>query len=196
MPDPEGNEFCAFVRVGDALPAYRVHGIGIDCVDAEAGARWWGGVFGIEPTHDEADDWWTITGAGPDDVLTLDFAPVPEPRTAPNRVHWDVRGRVEDCLAAGATHLWDVRELSVMADPEGNEFCVFAARVRVRSAQAGARGVAVAGEVAAVVEEDDAVAEPAPALLAVVGDDVGGAAAGRGLVRTGGAVVAHRRAPS
>jgi predicted enzyme related to lactoylglutathione lyase len=125
LADPEGNEFCAFLRQGDALPAYRLHGIGIDSVDPQAQARWWGEVFGIAPTPEAGEDWWTITGAGPDDVLTLDFAPVPEPRTVPNRVHWDVQGRVADLLAAGATHLWDTEHWVVLADPEGNEFCVF-----------------------------------------------------------------------
>jgi hypothetical protein len=125
MADPEGNEHCAFVREPARLPDYRLHGVGIDCVDAEAQALWWGEVFGIAPTKEPEDYWWTITGAGPDDVLTLDFAPVPEPRTVPNRVHWDVRGEVAALLAAGATHLWDTEHWVVLADPEGNEFCVF-----------------------------------------------------------------------
>jgi hypothetical protein len=54
--------------------------------------------------------------------------PVPEAKAVKNRMHIDVVGRVEDLLAAGATlvmakgedRVWDV-----MADPEGNEFCVF-----------------------------------------------------------------------
>ena len=40
MLDPEGNEFCAFLR--DEPPAYRLHGIVIDSTDPEAQARWWG----------------------------------------------------------------------------------------------------------------------------------------------------------
>ncbi len=125
MADPEGNEFCAFLRSGDELPSYRLHGVCIDCVDAGPLAAWWGRVFGIAPTKNEGEDWWTITGAGPDDVLTLDFGTVPEPRTVPNRLHWDVQGRVADLLAHGATHLWDTEHWTVLADPEGNEFCVF-----------------------------------------------------------------------
>ncbi len=31
MADPEGGEFCAFLRDPAELPAYRLHGIGIDC---------------------------------------------------------------------------------------------------------------------------------------------------------------------
>jgi len=64
------------------------------------------------------------------------FAPVPEPKTVKNRIHWDVYGDVSELASAGATVLrapdgdsstgaaggisW-----TVMADPEGNEFCVF-----------------------------------------------------------------------
>ncbi len=81
-------------------------------------------------------------GKGP----AIGFLPVPEGKTAKNRMHidirvageppWDmaeraelIRGRVEELIAAGATR---VREESydgdlghvVMHDPEGNEFCV------------------------------------------------------------------------
>lgn len=125
MADPEGGEFCAFLRDPDALPAYRLHGIGVDCVDAEAQAAWWGRLFGVEPVHDESEDWHTLEHATPDPVLTIDFAPVPEPRVGPNRVHWDVTGDVDAILAAGATRLWDMPRWTVLADPEGNEFCVF-----------------------------------------------------------------------
>ncbi|KRF34661.1 VOC family protein [Nocardioides sp. Soil805] len=125
MADPEGNEFCAFVRGPEQLPAYRIHGIGIDCGDHELVARWWGGLFGAEPTYLAEHDCWTLTGVAVDERMTLDFAPVPEPRTEPNRVHWDVVGRVDDLLARGATRLWDQPHWTVLADPEGNEFCVF-----------------------------------------------------------------------
>ncbi len=46
VADPEGGEFCCFVR--DGGPVYRLHGISIDCVDPAAQAAWWGGVFGVE----------------------------------------------------------------------------------------------------------------------------------------------------
>jgi hypothetical protein len=107
------------------LPDYRLHGIGIDCRDAEAQARWWGELFGAEPTYAEQHDCWTLTGIAVDERMTLDFAPVPEKRTEPNRLHWDVVGLAEDLLARGATYLWDMPKWTVLADPEGNEFCVF-----------------------------------------------------------------------
>ena len=125
MADPEGNDFCAFVRRQDRVPAYRLHGIGIDCRDAEAQARWWGDLFGAEPDYAEEHDCWTLTGIAVDERMTLDFAPVPEPRTEPNRVHWDVQGDAAALITRGATHLWDQPRWTVLADPEGNEFCVF-----------------------------------------------------------------------
>ena len=69
--------------------------------------------------------WFTVLGATDDPVLTMDFVPVPEPKTVKNRLHWDVVGTVEEFLDRGATHLWDRPRWSVLADPEGNEFCVF-----------------------------------------------------------------------
>jgi hypothetical protein len=128
MADPEGGEFCAFLRAPDELPAYRLHGVVIDAADPRALAAWWGNVFGVAPVVDEDHDWHTLEHATPDPVLTLDFVPVPEPRVGPNRVHWDVTGDVDALLAAGATHLWDMPNWTVLADPEGNEFCVFPAK--------------------------------------------------------------------
>lgn len=132
MADPEGQEFCAFVREPVALSAYRLHGIGIDCVDAVALAAWWGDVLGATPVPYPEYGGATLEGVAVDDEMTLDFARVPEPRTAPNRLHWDLVGDADAILAAGATQLWqiggrDTAGWRVLADPEGNEFCVFAA---------------------------------------------------------------------
>ena len=54
---------------------------------------------------------------------------VPEPKSGKNRVHPDLRHEVERLLAFGATVLREpADEISwhVLADPTGNEFCVFA----------------------------------------------------------------------
>ena len=59
------------------------------------------------------------------------FNPVPEPKTAKNRVHWDVKmldADVELLQERGAILLRpkdDEIDWWVMADPEGNEFCAF-----------------------------------------------------------------------
>jgi catechol 2,3-dioxygenase-like lactoylglutathione lyase family enzyme len=123
LSDPEGGEFCAFLRAPDVLPSYRLHGIVIGCVDPEPVARWWGRVFGVDVVENE--DWWTLEGVTPDEVLTLDFVPVDEAPRRPQRVHWDVTGQVDELLAAGATSRWETAGWTVLADPEGNDFCVF-----------------------------------------------------------------------
>lgn len=64
------------------------------------------------------------------------FQPAPEEKTIKNRMHWDVStgGRDKDEIrrelqSRGATFLWTARQGThswhTMADPEGNEFCVF-----------------------------------------------------------------------
>ena len=65
------------------------------------------------------------TGAGP----LMWIVPVPEPKIGKNRMHFDVLGDTAALLAAGATMVRpqdDDIEWDVLADPEGNEFCVFA----------------------------------------------------------------------
>ncbi len=130
MADPEGGEFCAFVRTPDRLAPYRVFELAVDCVDAEASARWWAEVFGVE-AENKGEPWWWFTGAAgfPSPAVApfwaMVFGPVPEPKTVKNRLHWDVYGDVDDFLARGATLLWEMPHWTVLADPEGNEFCVF-----------------------------------------------------------------------
>jgi len=128
MADPEGGEFCAFVRPREELPAFRLHGVGVDCADPERVAAWWGERFGVTPKGYHDEPWWTLEHVTNDPVLTFDFAPVPEPKTVKNRVHWDVFGEVADFEAAGATVLAVQQRWTVMADIEGNEFCVFPPR--------------------------------------------------------------------
>ena len=75
--------------------------------------------------HEPGDDWWTLTGVAADERMTLDFNAVPEPRTRPNRVHWDVVGRSTTCWRAARPASGSSRRGPSLADPEGNEFCVF-----------------------------------------------------------------------
>ena len=55
----------------------------------------------------------------------LDVGTVPKPKTAKNRLHLDVVGEVAEIVAHGATVLAEHPRWTVMADPEGNEFCAF-----------------------------------------------------------------------
>ena len=125
MRDPQGNELCCFVR--EELPSYRAHGMGIDSLDSEAQARWWGEVLGARVVDNtgHGEGWWTLDHVTADDGFTWDFAPVPEPKTVKNRLHWDLYGDPAELLARGATLLAELPRWTVLADPEGNEFCLF-----------------------------------------------------------------------
>ncbi|WP_189668096.1 VOC family protein [Promicromonospora soli] len=62
----------------------------------------------------------------------LFFHRVPEPKTVKNRVHLDLRAadreaEVARLIGAGASEVGRHEDWVVMADPEGNEFCVFPA---------------------------------------------------------------------
>ena len=125
LRDPDGGELCVFVR--DEVPDYKLYEIGIDAVDPKPVARWWADVLGATYGEHEEEAWaWVedIPGA-PFECLT--FAAVPEPKTVKNRIHWDVQtDDVQLLVDAGATILDEQPRWTVMADPEGNEFCAFA----------------------------------------------------------------------
>lgn len=53
---------------------------------------------------------------------------MPEVKTVKNRVHLDGFGDVAELERHGAIALDVFPDWTVMADPEGNEFCVFAPR--------------------------------------------------------------------
>jgi Glyoxalase-like domain len=126
MADPEGGEYCAFLR--PELPADRLHGLVVDAADAAALARWWAGIYDAAVEHHPGGHS-TVHKVPGMPILTMDFVSVPEPKTAKNRVHWDVTvPGVQPLLDAGATLLalpTDQSQWHVLADPEGNEFCAF-----------------------------------------------------------------------
>lgn len=125
LADPEGGEFDAFLR--SEIPAEPVRALAVDCADPEAQARWWAGVYGAAVTSE--DDGFIVTDVPGMPIRSMDFFPVPEPKTAKNRVHWDVTvPSVAPLVEAGAVVLREPGgdiEWHVMADPEGNEFCAF-----------------------------------------------------------------------
>jgi Glyoxalase-like domain len=128
LADPEGGELCAFVRDRQSLPDYRVYEVVVDSADPPAIASWWAERYACEVCHDRDRGFSWIDGA-PGMPWPTVFQWVPEPKTVKNRVHWDVWGETQNLLSAGGSLLrgrddeigWDV-----LADPEGNEFCVFA----------------------------------------------------------------------
>ncbi|MFF7214767.1 VOC family protein [Streptomyces sp. NPDC008238] len=111
-----------------------VQNVAIDCADAYGLALFWSRVTG-RPLHpgDAPGDRETqvMLAEGP----VLYFNQVPEPKTVKNRVHLCLRPgtsreqEVERLLGLGATLVADHRDpdgtgWAVLADPEGNEFCV------------------------------------------------------------------------
>jgi Glyoxalase-like domain len=131
LGDPEGNEFCVFPEMGrgtDGAPA-RVFALCVDSAQPEALAAWWASILGgeIGPGPDGAPRW--LHGAAGLGDITMKFVRVTDERVAKNRWHWDVTtGDVEALVAAGATVLRprdDEISWTVLADPQGNEFCAF-----------------------------------------------------------------------
>ncbi|MGI8614354.1 MAG: VOC family protein [Nocardioidaceae bacterium] len=126
LADPEGGEFCLFLR--EQPPEQRLYEIGVDAADPATVATWWAETLGGRLVHEERGFSWVgdIPGAPFD---SLDFAPVPEPKSVKNRIHLDLlTDDVDRLLASGATLLRprdDEIQWSVLADPEGNEFCAF-----------------------------------------------------------------------
>lgn len=140
LADPEGNELCASLRGDHGLPAERYE-IVVDCVNPWAQAAWWAAVFDAEPAREDGKAWaWVADVPGlPYEYLV--FNPVPEPKTVKNRMHWDVWGAGDALAAHGARLLRapdDEIAWHLFADPEENEFCVFAPRNEVTEASSPA----------------------------------------------------------
>lgn len=125
MKDVEGGELCVFPTRPDR-PAELME-IGVDSDDPVRISTWWADVLGVERhDHEEGYSYLDVPGA-PFDALV--FAPVPEPKTVKNRIHFDVRTPdVQLLLDAGAVLLRapdDEISWTILADPDGNEFCAF-----------------------------------------------------------------------
>jgi catechol 2,3-dioxygenase-like lactoylglutathione lyase family enzyme len=130
MADPEGGEFCVFVREGDI--SRRLYELVLDTGDSPRAAHriaaWWADVLGARlAADDEGFSYVDQIPGAPYESLVPE--PVPEPKKAKNRIHLDVTTSDLDALvASGATVLRpqdDEIGWTVMADPDGNEFCAF-----------------------------------------------------------------------
>jgi hypothetical protein len=127
LRDPEGGELCVFGRA--EVPAYRLYEVVVDAREPERIATWWADAFGVTPQHREGESWWWLEDVPGMPFDALVFGWVPEPKTVKNRIHWDVT--VDDVgllVGDGATVLRapdDEIAWTVLADPEGNEFCAF-----------------------------------------------------------------------
>jgi catechol 2,3-dioxygenase-like lactoylglutathione lyase family enzyme len=121
----------------------------IDCGDVAAQARWWAEALDWRIVYDSPEEVILV----PPHALTkgdsipveergpgLVFVPVPEGKKLKNRLHLDLAPRAADDQAAEIARLEglgarrvDVGQptgasFAVLADPEGNEFCVLSSR--------------------------------------------------------------------
>ncbi len=105
----------------------------IDAADINALGQWWSSVLGwpAETTDDGDVLLRSPDGAGPDWL----FLTVPDDKAVKNRIHFDFtpddqQAEVDRLIGLGARHV-DIGQGDpswvVLADPEGNEFCVLAA---------------------------------------------------------------------
>jgi hypothetical protein len=111
----------------------------VDCLDPASLGRWWAELLGWRITFDEADEVVIEPPEGsPEDGVSPDilFARVPEKKQVKNRLHIDLRPDDQAAEIARAETLGarrvDVGQSDdvtwvVMADPEGNEFCILRA---------------------------------------------------------------------
>lgn len=126
----------------------RITEIVVDCHDPDAQAAFWAAVLGyqvvrseggqveIAPWESEPPDLAELVRRAPV-IPTLVFVRVPEAKTIKNRLHLDLRPvgcshaeEVERLIGLGARRA-DIGQGEVpwvvVADPEGNEFCVLGA---------------------------------------------------------------------
>ena len=129
----------------------RWYSVVVDCHNIAAQARWWARVLDWQIIYEANDEvvivprhvtqeWlrttpWDQVGPG------LVFVPVPEDKTVKKRLHMDLAPQLDDdqdamvesLIAVGAKRVdvgqdVDVATFVVLADPEGNEFCVLSPR--------------------------------------------------------------------
>jgi len=106
----------------------------VDAHDPGSLGRWWRDALGWVVVNEDPEEFEIRPSA--EQRPGLLFVPISEPKLNKNRLHLDFRpdnrdAEVERLLALGANHA-DVgqgeQSWVVLADPEGNEFCVLGSR--------------------------------------------------------------------
>ncbi len=117
----------------------RVQCLCVDTQDPDGLARFWAGVLGWRRTYEEPDEVVLEPPAGsPEDGVAPDllFLRVPEDKAGKNRLHLDLRPEDQEAevsrleaLGARRVSVGQGEDVTwvVLADPDGNEFCVLRA---------------------------------------------------------------------
>jgi predicted enzyme related to lactoylglutathione lyase len=137
LADPEGNEFCVL----DPRPTYRdtgpVAAVVADCADPSAVAGFWALVTGWARATSTASG---LSLRSPDGLGPyLELLPSADPKAGKNRIHLDVAPYQDEDHAAAILTLTEAGAIrldigqgdvpwTVLADPEGSEFCVLSPR--------------------------------------------------------------------
>ena len=112
----------------------QLHAVSFDALDPARLARFWAGVLGREVVDDP--DGGVALLANEDNGFRIRFLPTRQEKVVPNQTHFDLtsateaeqQATVDRALALGGRHI-DIGQTPddghvVLADPEGNEFCV------------------------------------------------------------------------
>jgi hypothetical protein len=132
--------------------ALRWHSTVMDCHDASAQASWWAAALGWKKAYEADNEVVLVPQHATVELVQslpweqvppgLVFVPVPEGKSVKNRLHLDLAPHTTDdreaeiarLIASGASRVevgqQDSDSWVVLADPEGNEFCVLPARDR------------------------------------------------------------------
>ncbi|GAA4152670.1 hypothetical protein GCM10022251_21080 [Phytohabitans flavus] len=107
----------------------------VDALDPARLARWWAEALGYQITYERPDE--VEIRRTPNELPGLIFVPVADAKSGKNRLHVDLRpadqeAEIERLVNMGARHV-EVGQGGnvgwvVLADPEGNEFCVLKQR--------------------------------------------------------------------
>jgi Glyoxalase-like domain len=116
-----------------------VQALSVDAADPRMLGRWWSELLGWRVTYDSDEEVALEPPAGsPQDGVAADilFLKVPEAKGVKNRLHLDLRPDDQAAEVARAEGLGalrvdvgqgDDKSWVVLADPEGNEFCILRA---------------------------------------------------------------------
>ncbi|MEV4052278.1 VOC family protein [Amycolatopsis sp. NPDC049688] len=120
------------------MTAARILAVAVDCHQPDLLAEFWAAAIGNGKTRTWTDSHGTVyRQVDFEDGPALLFQPVPEDKAGKNRLHLDLapverdqRAEVERLVMLGAKVLDDPADdpWVVLADPEGNEFCVLPPR--------------------------------------------------------------------
>jgi predicted enzyme related to lactoylglutathione lyase len=116
----------------------RLRDICFDCADPRRVIAFWAAVLGYEVLEPDEEDPESVAIEPQGGGMRIWFNKVPEPKVVKNRIHIDInmpdQAEMARLQSLGARPLQEIRGddgtlmWTIMADPEGNEFCAFPPR--------------------------------------------------------------------